>query len=92
MRTNLVITSCLFVQIRFLQDVNLKDSSLCGYLHIRGLTDEYPELTTFFDAEIIGNAYSFVTKKWDASSKTDKEHWVSVELAGRYVGRNIMVD
>ncbi|KAK3813510.1 MAG: vacuolar import/degradation protein Vid24, partial [Linnemannia elongata] len=55
--------------------VNLKDSSLCGYLHIRGLTDEYPELTTFFDAEIIGNAYSFVTKKWDAKSKTDKEHW-----------------
>ncbi|KAF9285091.1 hypothetical protein BGZ88_009660 [Linnemannia elongata] len=58
-----------------IKDVNLKDSSLCGYLHIRGLTDEYPELTTFFDAEIIGNAYSFVTKKWDASSKTDKEHW-----------------
>lgn len=60
----------------------MKDSSLCGYLHIRGLTDEYPELTTFFDAEIIGNAYSFVTKKWDASSKTDKEHWVSVCKAG----------
>ncbi|KAF9910896.1 hypothetical protein EC991_005360 [Linnemannia zychae] len=58
-----------------IKDVNLKDSSLCGYLHIKGLTDEYPELTTFFDAEIIGNAYSFVTKKWDASAKTDKEHW-----------------
>ncbi|KAF9925592.1 hypothetical protein FBU30_004645 [Linnemannia zychae] len=58
-----------------IKDVNLKDSSLCGYLHIKGLTDEYPELTTFFDAEIIGNAYSFVTKKWDANSKTDKEHW-----------------
>ncbi|KAF9102426.1 hypothetical protein BGX29_004612 [Mortierella sp. GBA35] len=58
-----------------IKDVNLKDSSLCGYLHIKGLTDEYPELTTFFDAEIIGNAYSFLTKKWDANSKTDKEHW-----------------
>ncbi|KAG0275033.1 hypothetical protein BGZ95_009247 [Linnemannia exigua] len=58
-----------------IKDVNLKDSSLCGYLHIKGLTDEYPELTTFFDAEIIGSAHSFVTKKWDASAKTDKEHW-----------------
>jgi hypothetical protein len=46
------------------------------------LTEEYPELTTFFDAEIIGNAYSFVTKKWDASPKTDKEHWVSVCKSG----------
>ncbi|KAG0324873.1 hypothetical protein BGZ99_001339 [Dissophora globulifera] len=58
-----------------IKDVNLKDSSICGYLHINGLTVDYPELTTFFDAEIIGNAHSFVTKKWDADVKTDKEHW-----------------
>ncbi|KAF9111254.1 hypothetical protein BGX27_005169 [Mortierella sp. AM989] len=58
-----------------IKDVNLKDSSLCGYLHINGLTEEYPELTTFFDAEIIGNAHSFVTKKWDVDVKTDQEHW-----------------
>jgi len=54
----------------------LNDSSLCGYLHINGLTEEYPELTTFFEAEIVGPDYSFVTRKWEADVKTDKEHWV----------------
>ncbi|KAG0202725.1 hypothetical protein BGX28_004859 [Mortierella sp. GBA30] len=58
-----------------IKHVNLKESSLCGYLHINGLTEEYPELTTFFDAEIIGNSHSFITKKWDADVKVDKEHW-----------------
>lgn len=35
-----------------IQHVNLTESTLCGYLHIKGLTEEYPELTTFFDAEV----------------------------------------
>lgn len=35
-----------------IQHVNLAESTLCGYLHIKGLTEEYPELTTFFDAEV----------------------------------------
>ncbi|KAI7826904.1 vacuolar import/degradation protein Vid24 [Gamsiella multidivaricata] len=58
-----------------IKDVNLNDSTLCGYLHIKGLTEEYPELTTFFDAEIVGMEYSFLTQKWDASEVTDEEHW-----------------
>ncbi|KAF9896568.1 hypothetical protein BX616_007194 [Lobosporangium transversale] len=58
-----------------IKDVNLRGSSLCGYLHINGLTKEYPKLTTFFDAEIVGPDYSFVTEKWDATVSTDKEHW-----------------
>ncbi|KAG9062669.1 GID complex subunit 4, VID24 [Linnemannia hyalina] len=58
-----------------IKHVNLNDSTLCGYLHIRGLTREYPELTTFFDAEIIGPQYSFLTQKWDATEDTDQEHW-----------------
>jgi hypothetical protein len=52
---------------------------LCGYLHIKGLTEQFPELTTFFDAEIIGPDYSFLTNKWDANEATDEEHWVSEE-------------
>ncbi|KAG0045140.1 vacuolar import and degradation protein-domain-containing protein [Linnemannia elongata] len=58
-----------------IKHVNLNDSTLCGYLHIKGLTREYPELTTFFDAEIIGPQYSFLTRKWDATEGTDQEHW-----------------
>ncbi|KAF9438259.1 GID complex subunit 4, VID24 [Entomortierella beljakovae] len=58
-----------------IKDVNLDDSTLCGYLHIKGLTEQYPELTTFFDAEIIGPEHSFFTQKWDADKATDEEHW-----------------
>ena len=59
------------------QHVNLAESSLCGYLHIKGLTEDYPELTTFFEAEIIGRKHSFLTKKWDANDHIDIQHWVS---------------
>ncbi|KAF9902799.1 GID complex subunit 4, VID24 [Linnemannia zychae] len=41
----------------------------------RGLTEEYPELTTYFEAEIIGPKYSFFTRKWDADELVDEEHW-----------------
>lgn len=47
-----------------LQDVNLDQSTLSGYLTIEGLTDEYPSLTTFFEAEIIGKRHKFQTRKW----------------------------
>ncbi|KAG0363547.1 hypothetical protein BG005_010745 [Podila minutissima] len=58
-----------------IKHVSLTESTLCGYLHIKGLTEEYPELTTFFDAEIVGPQYSFLTRKWDADESTDEEHW-----------------
>lgn len=48
---------------------------MCGYLRIRGLTDDWPELTTFFDAEIIGNRYGFLTQNWGASEQDDMVHW-----------------
>lgn len=57
------------------QHVDLKESFLCGYLHIKGLTEDYPELTTFFEAEIIGPKHSFLTKKWEATDRTDLQHW-----------------
>ncbi|KAF9475843.1 hypothetical protein BDN70DRAFT_883168 [Pholiota conissans] len=56
-------------------DVNFSLSSLCGYLRIRGLTDDWPELTTYFDAEIIGNRYGFLTQNWGASQHEDVVHW-----------------
>lgn len=57
------------------QDVDLASSFLCGYLCIRGLTEDWPELTTYFDAEIIGSRYGFVTPKWGASEQEDMLHW-----------------
>lgn len=60
-----------------LQNVNMAESFLCGYLSIRGLTDEYPTLTTYFEGEMIGTKYSFITKhpEWGATEKVDMQHW-----------------
>ncbi|KAJ7632751.1 vacuolar import and degradation protein-domain-containing protein [Roridomyces roridus] len=57
-------------------DVDFASSFLCGYLRIRGLTDDWPELTTYFDAEIIGPRYGFLTQQnWGASEQADTVHW-----------------
>lgn len=53
----------------------MTSSFLCGYLCIRGLTDDWPEMTTYFDAEIIGSRYGFLTQKWGANEGEDMMHW-----------------
>lgn len=42
-----------------------------------GLTADHPTLTTYFDGEIIGDQYSFLTKhdEWGANAKVDFNHW-----------------
>lgn len=57
------------------QDVDFSSSFLCGYLRIRGLTEDWPELTTYFDAEIIGSRYGFLTRNWGATEQEDMVHW-----------------
>ena len=52
--------------LNFFKHVDMENSYLCGYLKIKGLTEEYPTLTTFFDGEIISAKYPFLTRKWDA--------------------------
>lgn len=59
----------------FHQDVDFASSFLCGYLRIRGLTDDWPELTTYFDAQIIGMRHGFDTQDWGASRQEDMVHW-----------------
>jgi len=56
-------------------DVDFATSFLCGYLEIRGLTEDWPELTTYFDAEIVGAQYSFLTRGWGATHEDDLQHW-----------------
>ncbi|KAF9435277.1 GID complex subunit 4, VID24 [Entomortierella beljakovae] len=62
-----------------IKHVDLNESFLCGYLHIDGLTEEYPQLTTYFEAEIIGPKHSFYTRKWDADEMIDEEHWTQFD-------------
>jgi hypothetical protein len=58
-----------------IKHVDLATSYMCGHLSIGGLTQELPNLTTFFEAEIIGPKHSFETSKWSASHETDQRHW-----------------
>jgi len=55
--------------------VDLQKSSLCGYLTILHLTDDFPKLTTFFEADVIGPQHSFFTEKFDASENDDHYYW-----------------
>ncbi|RUS83693.1 hypothetical protein EGW08_008541 [Elysia chlorotica] len=58
-----------------LQHVDEEKAFLCGYLKIKGLTEEYPTLTTYFDGEIISRTHPFLTRKWDADEDVDRKHW-----------------
>ncbi|KAJ2090488.1 GID complex subunit 4, VID24 [Coemansia sp. RSA 986] len=59
-----------------LKYVDMGVPELCGHFTIRGLTNELPKLTTYFDAQIIGTATnSFITNQWDATVDTDRTHW-----------------
>ncbi|KAK9465364.1 vacuolar import and degradation protein-domain-containing protein [Lipomyces arxii] len=60
-----------------LKHVDMTESFICGYLHIQGLTEDHPTLTTYFEGQMIGPKYSFITRRrdWGASEKTDIAHW-----------------
>eukprot|EP00051_Salpingoeca_urceolata_P019563 m.286989 g.286989 ORF g.286989 m.286989 type:complete len:268 (+) comp19442_c2_seq1:171-974(+) len=62
------------VQVAF-KHVDFENSYVCGDLLIRGLTDQYPELITFFEGEVIGEHHSFLTGKWDTDKEIDLQHW-----------------
>ncbi|BEI86057.1 hypothetical protein CcaverHIS002_0603440 [Cutaneotrichosporon cavernicola] len=67
------------VEIR-LVDVSFINSTCCGYLTIANLTDTHPELTTFFDGEIIGPKYGFTTgQRFGATEVDDRRHWERFE-------------
>jgi hypothetical protein len=60
-----------------IKSVDLCQDFLCGYLTIDGLTEMYPTLTTFFEAQIIGEHHKFSTRgKWRSNYKVDYNHWM----------------
>ncbi|KAJ3574819.1 hypothetical protein NP233_g1505 [Leucocoprinus birnbaumii] len=58
-------------------------SRMCPFTHLSppscsprsGYAYDWPELTTYFDAEIIGSRYGFLTQNWGASENEDLVHW-----------------
>jgi hypothetical protein len=74
------------------QDVNLAESTVSGYLSIQHLTDAHPNLTTFFTGEIIGPEYGFITgSRFGASENDDMRHWGRFEQFRRPATRGDMV-
>lgn len=75
-----------------MQDVNLAESTVSGYLSIQHLTDAHPNLTTFFTGEIIGPEYGFITgARFGASENDDMRHWGRFEQFRRPATRGDMV-
>ncbi|KAJ1905881.1 GID complex subunit 4, VID24 [Coemansia sp. IMI 209127] len=71
-----------------LKYVDMGVPELCGHFTIRGLTNELPKLTTYFDAQIIGTASnSFITNQWDATIDTDRTHWSLFPAFKQYRGK-----
>ncbi|KAK4251432.1 vacuolar import and degradation protein-domain-containing protein [Corynascus novoguineensis] len=72
-----------------IKHVDMRESFLCGYLKIQGLTDDHPTLTTYFEGEIIGTKYGFVTQHqgWGASEKIDLSHWSKFTAFQPYLKR-----
>ncbi|KAL9050913.1 MAG: hypothetical protein Q9162_006340 [Coniocarpon cinnabarinum] len=60
-----------------LKHVDMRESFLCGYLCIEGLTDQQRLLTTYFEGEIVGHKYGFLTRHpdWRSNPKVDVQHW-----------------
>ncbi|KUJ07992.1 vesicle-mediated transport protein-like protein Vid24 [Mollisia scopiformis] len=60
-----------------IKHVDMRESFLCGYLRIQGLTEDHPTLTTYFEGEIIGSKYTFFTQHqdWGSTDKVDLQHW-----------------
>eukprot|EP01112_Ceratiomyxa_fruticulosa_P013831 TRINITY_DN3909_c0_g1_i1.p1 TRINITY_DN3909_c0_g1~~TRINITY_DN3909_c0_g1_i1.p1 ORF type:complete len:199 (-),score=4.14 TRINITY_DN3909_c0_g1_i1:461-1057(-) len=67
-----------------LQHVDLEKSLIVGFLTISGLIERHPSITTFFEAEVIGDRYSFLTRKWEADETVDRKHWERFPQFSRY--------
>lgn len=72
-----------------IKHVDMKESFLCGYLRIQGLTDDHPTLTTYFEGEIIGSKYSFLTQHedWGSTDKVDLQHWAKFSAFRPYAAK-----
>jgi glucose-induced degradation protein 4 len=51
-----------------------------------GLTQDNPTLTTYFEGEIIGSKYGFITKheSWGVKERTDLDHWSKFSAFKQY--------
>lgn len=69
-----------------IKHVDMRESFLCGYLRIQGLTPDHPTLTTYFEGELIGSKYTFLTehKDWGSTELVDHQHWTKFSAFSPY--------
>jgi hypothetical protein len=50
------------------------------------LTPDHPTLTTYFEGELIGSKYTFLTehKDWGSTELVDSQHWTKFSAFGPY--------
>lgn len=62
---------------RLARPINRETFANHGEFANTGLTEDNPTLTTYFEGEIIGSRYDFLTrhKGWGATEKIDLNHW-----------------
>ncbi|KAH3684956.1 hypothetical protein WICPIJ_004067 [Wickerhamomyces pijperi] len=59
-----------------LKEVDLSRGLINGTLTIKGLTETHPEITTYFEGDLIdGENHQFVTGDYDTSPEIDYAHW-----------------
>lgn len=77
-----------------IQNVDFDRSFLCGSLEIQGLTSEFPFITTYFEGEIIGPKYSFLTnhEEWGATEALDLQHWKKFSAFRKFFRTNLRLN
>ncbi|XP_065180838.1 glucose-induced degradation protein 4 homolog [Sycon ciliatum] len=58
-----------------MQDINFDAGTCSGYMTVQGISEDIPELETFFTGHIIGKHHSFHTGQWGSTSSVDRKHW-----------------
>eukprot|EP00128_Syssomonas_multiformis_P010804 Colp12_sorted_trinity150504_noHs@29836 len=58
-----------------IQDVRVEDRYVCGLMEAYGVPSMESPVITYFEGDIITNVHEFFTQQWNASKKTDMQHW-----------------
>lgn len=69
--------SCVAIYAFKVRDIGRLFKTVDVLTEAVGLTADHPTLTTYFEGEIIGDQYGFITKHddWGANVKVDLSHW-----------------
>eukprot|EP00762_Andalucia_godoyi_P005784 ANDGO_06920.mRNA.1 Vacuolar import and degradation protein 24 len=76
---------------------DLPSHKFSGFLTAQGLSNDYPLLCTYFEAEIVGSRKCpFLTNKWGADEYIDASHWGTFpafqKFASQFTSESFAID